>query len=83
MIKAKRAKPAKKYFYIILFSLLRILFTLFFVSALGPSFLSGEAVSMTINSAARMVGPEETLLYYMPILIVGLFSLVGMGGLIY
>ncbi|MEK7538597.1 MAG: hypothetical protein AAB552_02030 [Patescibacteria group bacterium] len=79
IVKSKRAFPSKKSFYELGFGTFWLGFTSIFVYAfLGPVLL-GKEVHFTANGVATVAGPDNLGPLIFPILIIGLFVLVGVG----
>lgn len=79
VIKARRAQPLKGPIILIIFGIVWLLFTsVFFVAFLGPLFM-GEDVSMLVNDQPVVAGPENPGPLIMPAIIIGIFTLVGIG----
>jgi len=78
-VKAGRAQPLKISFFLILFGTVWTAFTSIFVFAfLGPIF-QGKEVHFESNGVPNVAGPDNLGPIIMPVIIIGIFVLVGIG----
>lgn len=78
-MKAGRAQPLKKSFYLVLFGFAWTAFTsIFVITFLGPLFLGNE-VHFESNGVPTVASPDNLSPILVPALIIGLFVLIGIG----